>query len=141
MAGSVNKMICLGNLGAAPELKRFSSGGVQVSFSVATSDVWRDKQTGERKEATEWHRIVVRNEKLAEIAEKYLRKGSKVYLEGKLRTRKWTDQGGVERYVTEIEVGNFNGVLVLLDGKPGAGGIAAGGQAGPGSDLDDEVPW
>ena len=123
MAGSVNKCIIIGNLGRDPEV-RSTQGGKIVSLAVATSDSWRERGSGERKERTEWHRVVIFNERLAEIAEKYLRKGSKVYLEGALQTRKWSDQGGQERYSTEIVLNRFRGELTMLDG---AGGRGAGG--------------
>jgi single-strand DNA-binding protein len=121
MAGSVNKVIVVGNLGKDPEVRAAQDGSKVVSFSVATSETWKDKATGEKKEKTEWHRVVVFNTGLVEICEKYLRKGSKVYLEGQLQTRKWQDQGGVERYVTEIILGRFRGELTLLDSRGDAG--------------------
>jgi single-strand DNA-binding protein len=124
MAGSVNKVVLLGNLGRDPEVRNAQSGMKIVNLAVATSDTWNDKASGERKELTEWHRVVIMNEHLACVAEKYLRKGSKVYLEGKLQTRKWTDQSGQEKYTTEILLGRFGGELVLLD-RP-AGGAAGG---------------
>ena len=117
MSGSVNKVILVGNLGKDPEVRRTQSGDAIVNFSVATSESWKDKATGERKEKTEWHRVVVFNENLAKVAEQYLRKGSKVYLEGSLATRKWTDKDGIERYSTEVVLSKFNGTLVLLDSK------------------------
>ncbi len=159
MAASVNKVILVGALGKDPESRSTQSGMKIVSFSMATSESWTDKQSGERKEQTEWHRIVVMNEGLGGVAERYLKKGSKVYLEGKLQTRKWTDQSGVERFTTEILLGRFGGTLVLLDGKknadgqsapqrPAAGGndYARGSQgwdrpAASGADLDDEIPF
>ena len=125
MAGSVNKVVLVGNLGRDPEVRNAQSGIKIVNLAVATSDTWNDKASGERKEQTEWHRVVIMNERLADVAEKYLRKGSKVYLEGKLQTRKWTDQSGQEKYTTEVLLGRFGGELVLLD-RP-AGGAAAGG--------------
>ena len=125
MAGSVNKVILIGNLGADPEVRRTQDGRPIVNLRVATTETWRDKATSERKERTEWHRVVIFNERLAEIAEKYLKKGSKVYLEGALQTRKWTDQGGQERYTTEIVLNRFRGELTMLDGAAGARG--AGG--------------
>lgn len=115
MAGSVNKVTLVGNLGKDPEIRSTQAGTKIVNLTVATSDSWTDKASGERKEATEWHRIVIMNDRLGEVAEKYLRKGSKVYLEGKLQTRKWTDNAGVEKYSTEILLGRFGGELVLLD--------------------------
>lgn len=117
MASSVNKVILIGNLGKDPEVRNSPEGGKIVTFSIATSETWKDKATGERKDKTEWHRIVVFNEKIGEVAERYLRKGSKVYLEGQLQTRKWTDQQGVERYMTETVIGRFRGELTLLDSK------------------------
>jgi len=124
MAGSVNKVILVGNLGRDPEIRSMQDGNRVANLAVATSESWRDRVSGERKERTEWHRVVIFNERLAEIAEKYLRKGSKVYLEGALQTRKWTDQGGQERYTTEIVLNRFRGELTMLDG---AGGRGAGG--------------
>ena len=150
MAGSVNKVILIGNLGRDPETRRMPSGDPMVTFSVATSDTWRDKATGERKERTEWHRVVIFNENLAKIAEQYLRKGSKVYLEGQLQTRKYTDKGGVERNSTEIVVPRFRGELTLLDPRGGEGGgrsmAPAGGSSEPAgnferNELDDEIPF
>ncbi len=117
MASSVNKVILVGNLGKDPEVRNNPESGKIVTFSIATSETWKDKSTGERKEKTEWHRIVIFNEKIGEIAEKYLRKGSKVYLEGQLQTRKWTDQQGVERFMTETVLSRFRGELTLLDSK------------------------
>lgn len=117
MAGSVNKVILIGNLGRDPDVRQTQDGFKIVSFSVATGESWKDKTTGERKERTEWHRIVVLNEKLSEIAEKYLKKGSKVYIEGQSQTRKWTDQAGQERYTTEVVVPRFRGEITLLDAK------------------------
>lgn len=117
MAGSVNKVIILGHLGRDPEVRRTTSGDAVASLSVATSESWKDKNSGERKERTEWHRVVIWNENLAKIAEQYLRKGSKVYLSGELQTRKWTDRDGIERYTTEIVLTKFRGELVLLDSK------------------------
>lgn len=117
MASSVNKVILIGNLGKDPEVRNSPEGGKIVTFSIATSESWKDKATGERKDKTEWHRVVVFNEKIGEVAERYLRKGSKVYLEGQLQTRKWTDQQGVERYMTETVIGRFRGELTLLDSK------------------------
>lgn len=117
MAGSINKVTLVGNLGRDPEVRSTQSGLKVVSFAVATSESWNDKASGERKELTEWHRVVIMNDRLGDVAEKYLRKGSKVYLEGKLQTRKWTDQSGQERYTTEIMLGRFNGELVLLGDK------------------------
>src|SRR5882762_5735215 len=127
MAGSVNKVILVGNLGKDPEVRRMQDGRPVVNMSVATSESWRDKATGERKERTEWHRVVIFNEGLAKIAEQYLKKGSKVYLEGQLQTRKWTDQQGVEKYSTEIVLQGFNSALTMLDR---AGGGASGADQG-----------
>lgn len=120
MAGSVNKVILIGNLGKDPEARRLNSGLPVVSFSVATSESWKDKGTGERKEKAEWHNVVVFNEGLAKVAEQYLKKGSKVYVEGKLQTRKWQDQSGQDRYTTEVVLPNFSGAIVLLGDKPGS---------------------
>ncbi len=122
MAGSVNKVILVGNLGRDPEARNMPSGGKVVSFSVATSESWNDRASGERKEKTQWHRVAIFNEKLGEIAEKYLRKGSKVYLEGSVETRKYTDKEGQEREITEVVLGRFKGELTLLDGRGGGGG-------------------
>ena len=126
MAGSVNKVILVGNLGQDPEVKSFQNGGRIANLRIATSENWKDKATGERKERTEWHSVVLQSDGLVGVAERYLRKGSKVYIEGSLRTRKWQDQSGNDRYTTEISVG-VGGVLTMLDGAPGAGGGAAGG--------------
>ena len=123
MAGSVNKVILVGNLGKDPEVRRMQDGRPVVNMSVATSESWRDKATGERKEKTEWHRVVIFNEGLAKIAEQYLKKGSKVYLEGQLQTRKWTDQQGVEKYSTEVVLQGFNSALTMLDRA--GGGVAS----------------
>src|SRR2546423_5248320 len=125
MAGSVNKVILVGNLGKDPEIRRTQDGRPIANLSVATSETWRDKATGERKEKTEWHRVVIFNEGLCKVAEQYLKKGAKVYLEGALQTRKWTDQAGQERYTTEVVLQRFRGELTMLDGAPGARG--AGG--------------
>lgn len=122
MAGSVNKVILLGNLGREPEVRTMTNGQKMCNLSVATSESWRDKATGEKKEKTEWHRVVIFNDKLAEVAEKYLKKGSKVYLEGELQTRKWTDNAGVEKYSTEVVLQKFKGELTLLDAPGGNGG-------------------
>ena len=127
MAGSVNKVILVGNLGKDPEVRRMQDGRPVVNMSVATSESWRDKATGERKEKTEWHRVVIFNEGLAKVAEQYLKKGSKVYLEGQLQTRKWTDQQGVEKYSTEMVLQGFNSSLTMLD-RAGGGGGGAGRQ-------------
>jgi single-strand DNA-binding protein len=167
MAGSVNKVILVGNLGRDPEIRFTQSGQKLANMSVATSDQWRDKQSGERREKTEWHRVVVFDERLAEICEKYLKKGSKVYLEGSLQTRKWTGNDGIEKYTTEVVLQRFSGVLTMLDSAGGGGGGGGGGYGGgsdeppswdgpdsggsssggggggrgPGGDLDDEIPF
>lgn len=143
MAGSVNKVILIGNLGRDPELRSTQDGTRIANLAVATSESWRDRVSGERKERTEWHRVVIFNERLAEIAEKYLKKGSKVYIEGALQTRKWTDQGGQERYSTEIVLQRFRGELTMLDGAGGARGGAAGGppiEGGYDEGYGDEMP-
>lgn len=127
MAGSVNKVILVGNLGRDPEVKSMQDGRSLVNMSVATSETWRDRNSGERKERTEWHRVVIFNDKLAEVAQKFLKKGAKVYLEGQLTTRKWTDQGGQERYTTEVVIPRFGGSLTMLDGRSGGGGGEGGG--------------
>ncbi|MBE3110138.1 MAG: single-stranded DNA-binding protein [Acidobacteria bacterium] len=158
MAGSVNKVILIGNLGADPEVRHTQDGKAIANLRVATSDSWRDKATGERREKTEWHRVVIFNENLAKIAEQYLKKGAKVYLEGQLQTRKWEDQSGQERYTTEVVIQGFNGQLTMLDGRQGAGsgeGQSSGGgdfgRSGPmggggrgksfDKELDDEIPF
>ncbi len=157
MAGSVNKVILIGNLGRDPEIKSFPSGDRIANFSVATSENWRDKQSGERKERTEWHNIVVRGDGLVRVVENYVKKGSKLYLEGQLHTRKWQDQNGNDRYTTEVVVGGFNGQLTLLDSRGGGGGggsdyESAGFGGAPreiqgerqnftNNDLDDEIPF
>jgi single-strand DNA-binding protein len=150
MAGSVNKVILVGNLGRDPETRRMTSGDPVVNISLATSESWRDKSSGERKEKTEWHRVVIFNPNLADVAEKYLRKGSKVYIEGQLTTRKWTDKDGQEKYSTEIVLNRFRGELVLLDarGEGAGGGARMGGGGGaemPQSfdrnDMEDEIPF
>jgi single-strand DNA-binding protein len=149
MAG-VNKVILVGNLGKDPESRRMTSGELMVNLSVATSESWRDKASGERKEKTEWHRVVIWNENLAKVAEQYLRKGSKVYLEGQLSTRKWTDKEGVEKYSTEVVLNRFRGELVMLDSRGEGGGERAprnGGGAGEApanfdrAEMDDEIPF
>ncbi len=136
MAG-VNKVILVGNLGADPEARSLPSGGEVVNLRVATSETWKDRNSGERQERTEWHRVVIFNENLGRVAKSYLRKGSKVYLEGQLQTRKWTDQSGQEKYSTEVVLQNFRGELVLLDarGEGGGSGGAFGGGGGYGDDL------
>jgi single-strand DNA-binding protein len=160
MAGSVNKVILVGNLGRDPESRTMQSGGKVVSFSIATSESWNDKASGERKEKTQWHRIAIFNEKLGEIAEKYLKKGSKVYLEGSLESRKYTDKDGVERETTEVVLARFRGEMTLLDSRGGDSGDSSyrSGPAArpaaapaarnsgpswepPGNDLDDEIPF
>jgi single-strand DNA-binding protein len=159
MSGSVNKVILVGNLGADPEIRRTQDGRPIANLRVATSETWRDKQSGERRERTEWHRVVIFNEGLCRIAEQYLKKGSKVYLEGQLQTRKWEDQSGQERYSTEVVLQGFNATLTMLDGRGGGGersddygsGGSDFGRSGPieqggggrrsGVDLDDEIPF
>ena len=163
MAGSVNKVILVGNLGADPDVRSLQSGDKVVNLSVATSETWRDRQSGERRERTEWHRVVIFNENLAKVAEQYLRKGSKVYLEGQLQTRKWQDQNGQDRYSTEVVLQRYRGELTMLDvrqDREGMGGGYGGGQMGYsggqgggsapqdrgpapaiGSDLDDDIPF
>jgi single-strand DNA-binding protein len=138
MAGSVNKVILVGNLGRDPEVRRLNSGKPVVNLSVATSENWRDKDSGERKEKTEWHRVVIFNENLAKIAEQYLKKGAKVYVEGQLQTRKWTDQSGVEKYSTEVVLQGFNATLTMLDGREGAAGSRGddGGDFGRASPME-----
>jgi single-strand DNA-binding protein len=159
MAGSVNKVILIGNLGKDPEIRTLSSGDRVANLRIATSENWRDKATGERKEKTEWHQVVIFNENIVKVAENYLRKGSTVYVEGQLTTRKWTDQNGVEKYSTEIVLQKFRGELTMLGGKPSdreAAGAAAGddygssfSSGGPAKatgpkesfELDDEIPF
>ena len=151
MAGSVNKVILVGNLGKDPEVRRLTSGDPVVNLSIATSESWRDKASGEKKEKTEWHRVVIFNKNLAEVAEKYLRKGAKVYVEGQLQTRKWTDKDGAEKYSTEVVLQNFRGELTMLDGRSGGGegGAGGGGARGAGEapasfqrdEMDDEIPF
>ena len=131
MAGSVNKVILVGNLGNDPEVRNLPSGGKVVNLSVATSERWRDRNTGEQREKTEWHRVVIFSEGLARVAEQYLRKGSKVYIEGQLQTRKWQDQSGQDKYSTEVVLQNFNSSMVLLDGR-GEGAGEGGGYGGGG---------
>ena len=130
MAGGINKVIIVGNLGKDPEVRTFANGGKVCNFSVATSESWKDKQSGERKEKTEWHNISIYNEGLAGVAEKYLRKGSKVYLEGKLQTRKWQDQSGNDRYSTDVVLQGFDAKMEMLDSKPGGGGQGGGSSDG-----------
>src|ERR1700726_3726632 len=141
MAGSVNKVILVGNLGKDPEIRRTQDGRPIANLSVATSESWRDKATGERKEKTEWHRVVIFNEGLCKVAEQYLKKGAKVYIEGQLQTRKWTDKDGAEKYSTEVVLQGFNSELTMLDGKGGGGG--GGGMSddtGGGWDSGDSAP-
>lgn len=147
MAGSVNKVILIGNLGRDPEVRATQNGSRIANMTIATSESWRDKASGERKEKTEWHRIAVMNEPLVAIVEKYVRKGSKVYVEGALQTRQWQDKEGATRYTTEVIIGRFNGALTLLDGKQQSGEADEPAQRQPqqkqsiGADLDDEIPW
>ncbi len=166
MAGSVNKVILVGNLGADPEIRRTQDGRPVANLRVATSESWRDKNSGERRERTEWHRVVIFSEGLCRIAEQYLRKGSKVYLEGQLQTREWEDQSGQKRYTTEVVLQGFNSTLTMLDGRnerggdfagggsdfgrsgaldsPGGGAAGGGGGRAPapaGADLDDDIPF
>ena len=164
MAGSVNKVILVGNIGRDPEIRTTQDGVRVANMSLATSESWRDKNSGERKERTEWHRVVVFNERLVDVIEKYVRKGSKLYIEGALQTRKWTDNSGQERYTTEVVLQRFRGELTMLDGRSsggeggmggagpddiGSGGGGGGGQGGSGGrrsgggaqDLDDEIPF
>ena len=133
MAGSVNKVILVGNLGRDPEVRNTQDGSKIVNLALATSETWNDKASGERKEKTEWHRVVIFNDRVADVAERFLKKGAKIYVEGSLQTRKWTDQGGQERYSTEIVIGRFNGQLTMLDGRAGgdSGGYAGGGMSEP----------
>lgn len=160
MAGSVNKVILVGNLGRDPEARTFPSGGKVVNLRIATSETWKDRNSGERRERTEWHSVSIYNEPLGRIAEQYLRKGSKVYLEGQLETRKWQDQNGQDRYTTEVAIRPFRGELTLLDGRGDSGGSGGGsggggydnqdkgygggpssGSSAPSSDMDDEIPF
>lgn len=165
MAGSVNKVIIIGNLGRDPEVRSFPNGGKVVNLRIATSESWKDKATGERKERTEWHSVAIFNEGLAKIAEQYLRKGSTVYIEGQLETRKWQDQSGADRYSTEVVLRPYNGSLTLLGGKRdgdnggadggegygggreqggssgGSGSAGGNGQGGGRNDVDDEIPF
>ena len=145
MAGSINKVILVGNLGKDPEVRSMQDGSKVVSFSIATSESWKDKITGERKDRTEWHRIAVFNQNLAEICEKYLHKGSKVYVEGQLQTRKWQDQNGADRYTTEIILSRFRGELALLDSRgdsavPTVADAALDDKFGP-TGIDDDIPF
>jgi single-strand DNA-binding protein len=146
MAGSVNKVILVGNLGRDPEVRSTQSGNKIVNLSIATSESWTDKRSGERREATEWHRVVIFSNGLADIADKYLQKGDKIYVEGKLQTRKWTDQSGQDRYSTEVVLQPYNGKLVMLDNRRNGGstGEERGtdpAPAGRSGDLDDEIPF
>ncbi len=169
MAGSVNKVILVGNLGRDPEIRSLQDGNKVANLSLATSDTWRDKNSGERRERTEWHRVVIFDEKLCEVAEKYLRKGSKIYIEGQIQTRKWQDQSGQDKYTTEVVLNRFRGTLTMLDsrrdsegggdygggggdgsyggsgpsdgGGSSGGGSGGGGPAPSGGDLDDEIPF
>ncbi|MGF1607902.1 MAG: single-stranded DNA-binding protein [Kiloniellales bacterium] len=156
MAGSVNKVILVGNLGRDPEIRTTQDGTRVANLSLATSESWRDRNSGERRERTEWHRVAIFNERLVDVAEKYLRKGSKVYIEGQLQTRKWTDQNGQERYTTEVVLQRFRGELTMLDSRssgggdfaeapsgdyPAPGGTGQGRSTGGGGDLDDEIPF
>jgi single-strand DNA-binding protein len=138
MAGSVNKVILVGNLGRDPEMRRLGSGDPVCNLRLATSESWKDKASGERKEKTEWHSVVIYNDNLARVAEQYLRKGSKVYIEGQLQTRKWTDNSGVEKYTTEVVLQRFRGEMTILDGRGGGGDVAGedegGGQISRGGD-------
>jgi single-strand DNA-binding protein len=166
MAGSVNKVILVGNLGKDPEVRTTQDGAKIVNLTLATSENWNDRQTGERKERTEWHRVVIFNDRIGDVAERFLKKGSKIYVEGALQTRKWTDQSGQERYSTEVVVGRFKGELTMLDTRGGGEGAGEGGgfrsdrapaqrapagaarsgggpswEAPKGGDLDDEIPF
>ena len=163
MAGSVNKVILVGNLGKDPEIRRTQDGRPIANLSIATSETWRDKNSGERKEKTEWHRVVIFSEPLCKIVEQYLKKGAKVYIEGALQTRKWTDQSGVEKYSTEVVLQGFNSTLTMLEGRSGGGGGSFGpddagdfgssspassaprravaGGGGRNSDMDDDIPF
>lgn len=150
MAGSINKVILIGNLGKDPEVRSFQNGGQVCSFSVATSETWKDKSTGERREKTEWHNVAIFSEGLVRVAQQYLKKGSKVYIEGQLETRKWQDKEGKDRYTTEVVLRNFSSTLVMLDGRRdgGASEIGGGGardsmpaSGGQSFELDDEIPF
>lgn len=137
MAGSVNKVIIVGNLGRDPEVRSFQNGGKVVNLRIATSETWRDKSSGERKERTEWHSVAIFNENLAKVAEQYLKKGSKVYIEGQLETRKWQDQSGQDRYTTEVVLRQYRGELTILDGRDGGGGSGGGAGGGDYGGYDD----
>ena len=158
MAGSINKVILIGNLGADPEVRHTQDGAAIVHLRLATNESWRDKNTGEKRENVEWHRVVIFNENLGKIAEQYLRKGSKVYIEGQIQTRKWQDQSGADKYTTEIVMNRYRGELAMLDTRGGGGGDSGGGRGdsydpppndgggqssagGGGNDLDDEIPF
>jgi single-strand DNA-binding protein len=170
MAGSVNKVILVGNLGKDPEVRSTQDGTKIVNLALATSETWNDRASGERKEKTEWHRVVIFNDRVADVAERFLKKGAKIYVEGSLQTRKWTDQSGQEKYTTEVVIGRFNGQMTMLDtrggggeagdsgggyrerapaaARPAASAAAGGGRAGApswdapkGGDLDDEIPF
>lgn len=165
MAGTVNKVILIGNLGRDPEIRQTNQGSRLANLSLATSDQWTDKQSGERRERTEWHRVVIFDDKLVEVVERFLKKGSKIYVEGSLQTRKWQDQNGQDRYSTEVVLQRFRGELQMLDGRGGEGGGYSGGGGGGygrqqqddrvgamdtrspapgpggGDDLDDEIPF
>jgi len=158
MAGSVNKVILVGNLGRDPEIRSTNDGTKIANLSLATSESWRDRNSGERRERTEWHRVVIFNDRLVDVVEKYLNKGSKIYIEGQLQTRKWTDRDGQERYTTEVVLQRFRGELTMLDGRSGGGGGDFGGGGGGGQDfgggggggapsgggsgdLDDDIPF
>ncbi|MEC7932568.1 single-stranded DNA-binding protein [Sphingobium naphthae] len=141
MAGSVNKVILVGNLGADPEVKSFQNGGKVCNLRIATSESWKDRMTGERKERTEWHSVAIFSEGLVGVAERFLRKGSKVYIEGQLRTRKWQDQSGNDRYTTEVVLQGLGSVLTMLDGAPGGGGGQGGGYGGGGGRSQGSGDW
>jgi single-strand DNA-binding protein len=144
MSGFLNRVQLIGNLGRDPEVRTTQSGGRVVTLSIATTESWKDERSGERRERTEWHRVVIFNEGLGKIAERYLQKGAKVYLEGKLTTRKWQDQSGADRYSTEIHLTPYNGVLTFLDSKRDGAGASGGeptGSAGAGGDADNEIPF
>ena len=143
MSGSLNRVMLIGNLGADPEIRSFQNGGRIANLRIATSESWKDKASGERKERTEWHGVVLQSDGLVGVAERYLHKGSKVYVEGQLRTRKWQDQSGNDRYSTEVAIGGFDGKLVMLDGKRDGGERQASSPERGGShdDLDDDIPF
>lgn len=139
MAGSVNKVILIGNLGRDPEVRTFQNGGKVCNLNVATSETWKDKNSGERREKTEWHTVAIFQDALVRIAEQFLKKGSKVYVEGKLQTRKWHDKSGADRYSTEIVLQGFDGTLTMLDNQ--RGGTAYGASTGGAPDMDDDIPF